>query len=179
MKLYVIRHGHTDLNEKGYYNGQFDEDINEHGINDAMKAREKIKDLDIDVIYCSPLIRTKHTCEIINCNNIPVVYDDRLKERTLGYLDGKNFEYEDYSASKYRNYNFRYNIDGAEEMPEFFERVKSFLDELKEKESDKNVLIVTHGGVMRAIYYIFNPIPEDGDLSSYFVENCEIVEYEF
>lgn len=180
MKVYFIRHGHTNLNEIGYFNGQFDEDINEHGIEDAMKAREKVKELDIDLIFCSPLLRTRHTCEIINCNNVPVIYDDRLKERTLGHLDGKKFDEEGHGIDDYRNYYYRYNMDDVEEMPDFFGRIQSFLDELKNNEEykDKKILVVTHGGVMRVIHFIFNPIPEDGDLSSYFNSNCEIVEYE-
>ena len=70
--------------------GQVDEDINEEGIEQAKAARETVKNMNFDVIYCSPLLRAKHTCEIVNCNNVPVIYDDRLKERTLGELDGKD-----------------------------------------------------------------------------------------
>ena len=88
MKIYTIRHGYTNMNKKYLYNGQIDEDINEEGIKEAKNAVEKIKKIKFDIIYCSPMIRAKHTCEIININNIPVIFDNRLKERTLGKLDG-------------------------------------------------------------------------------------------
>ena len=91
MKLYVMRHGFTKMNKEQLYNGLVDEDLIEEGMEDAIKAQQKIKDLKLDVIYCSPLLRAKHTCDIININNIPVIYEDRLKERTLGTLDGKDF----------------------------------------------------------------------------------------
>ena len=56
-----------------------------------------------------------------------------------------------------------------------YERIKDFIDKIKLQ--DKNVLIVTHGGVSRAIYWYFNGIPENGN-SSNINENCKIYEYE-
>ncbi len=94
MKIYTIRHGYTNMNKQHLYNGQIDEDINEYGIKGAEEAREQLKDIKFDIIYCSPMIRAKHTCEIININKVPVIFDDRLKERTLGKLDGKNLKEE-------------------------------------------------------------------------------------
>ena len=62
-------------------------------------------------------------------------------------------------------------------MPDLFNRVHSLIDEIK-KEEYKNVLIVAHGGVLRAIHYYFNEIPENGDLSKFMPANCELFEYE-
>ena len=84
MKLYVIRHGRTKCNDENKYNGKLDEDINETGIEQAKKASEEVKNLDIDLIICSPLLRTRHTCELVNINNVPVIYDKRLEERDCG-----------------------------------------------------------------------------------------------
>lgn len=54
------------------------EDIIKEGINQAIKASHIVKDLNIDLIICSPMKRTKHTMELVNINNIKVIYDDRL-----------------------------------------------------------------------------------------------------
>jgi alpha-ribazole phosphatase len=89
MNLYVIRHGQTNLNNEKRYNCRIDEDINEIGINQALEARKQIEKLDIDLIICSPMKRTKHTMEIINSNNIKTIYDDRLMERIGGKLTGE------------------------------------------------------------------------------------------
>ena len=86
MKLYVIRHGQTKCNKENKYNCRLDEDINEIGIKQAEEASKIVKNLDIDLIICSPMIRTKHTCEIVNVNNIPVIYDERIMERDGGVL---------------------------------------------------------------------------------------------
>ena len=178
MNLYIMRHGLTRMNKEGLFNGQVDEDISEEGVNEAKATIEEVKKLDLDIIYCSPLTRTKHTCNIVNVNNIQVIYDDRLKERTLGILDGESKNTHGFSSKEYFDYNYKFGDENknAEDLPTFFGRVHDFLNELKQKDY-KNVLIVTHGGVLRAVYYYFNEIPEDGRISHYF-NNCEIDKYE-
>lgn len=177
MKIYTIRHGYTNMNKQHLYNGQIDEDINEEGIKGAKKASEKLKDMKFDVIYCSPMIRAKHTCEIINKNNVPVIFDDRLKERTLGRLDGKSLEKEGLTETEFYSFFYQTNINNFEELPTLFERVHSLIDEIKQKNYTR-VLIVAHGGILRAIHYYFNEIPKDGDLSIFKPANCEILEYD-
>ena len=177
MKIYTIRHGYTNMNKKHLYNGQIDEDINEEGIKGAEEAREQLKDMKFDAIYCSPMMRAKHTCEIININNFPVIYDDRLKERTLGIYDGKNLKEEGIPEAAFYDYFYKNNTENFEELPSLFKRVHPLLDEIKQKEYN-NVLIVAHGGILRAIHYYFNEIPKNGDLSSFKPANCEVLEYE-
>ena len=179
MRLFVIRHGCTKMNKEHLYNGQIDEDLIEEGIEEAKKVQKTIKKLNLDIIFCSPLLRTKHTCDIINVNKIPVVYDERLKERTLGYLDGKNFIEEGLTEEQFYNYFYESNIENFEDYKALFRRVHSFINELKKKDYE-NVLIVTHGAILRTIYYYFNEIPKDGNLFSNFKhsKNCEINSYD-
>lgn len=177
MKLYVIRHGQTNCNKENKYNCRLDEDINEIGIKQAEEARKKVKNLDIDLIICSPMIRTKHTCGIINVNNIPVIYDERLMERIGGKLT--NTVLDDYYYTDYYNYYSTNIVEGLETLPELFKRVHSLLDEIKEKYKDKNILLVTHGAVARTIQFYFEPIPDDGMLLNVSGQkNCEIKKYE-
>jgi len=166
-----------NLEEK--YNGLLDEDIIESGIEDAKRAREIIKNMDLDVIYCSPMLRAKHTCEIINVNNVPVIYDDRLKERTLGENDGKTFEEAGITLKDFCNYYYKSDVKGFEDLPTLFNRVHSLIDELRNK-NYKNVLIVAHGGILRAIFFYFNEIPENGALQTKYKKaaNCQIESYE-
>ena len=58
-------------------------------------------------------------------------------------------------------------------------RVNLFLDEIKKKYRGQNILLVTHGGVARAIHFYFNELPEDGQVEKYLPDNCEIREYSF
>lgn len=178
MKLYAIRHGETMANSKGIYNGTLNEDINETGLKQAEETRKLMRDKKYDIIYCSPMIRAKHTCQIINEKHIPVIYDERLRERTLGKLDGKNLAEEGFGKELFYDYNYKSDDKTFEDLPTLFKRVHSFLDEIIKKNKNKNILIVAHGGISRAIYFYFNEIPEDGDLSVYVPKNCEINTYE-
>ena len=176
MKIYVIRHGRTNCNDEKKYNGKLNEDINKTGIEQARFASEEVKKLNIDLIICSPLLRTRHTCYIINVNNIPVIYDKRLEERDCGILT--NQDSGDFYYSDYWNYYSDKKIEGLETIQELFKRVASFLDEIKEKYKNKNILLVTHGGVARGVYFYFNQIPEDGKLQNFGSNNCGIKEYD-
>ena len=65
-----------------------------------------------------------------------------------------------------------------ETIPDLCNGVKEFLDEIKEKYKDKNILLVTHGGVARGVYFYFNDIPTDGMIQKFGSSNCGIKEYE-
>ena len=80
MKIYVTRHGQTDWNLEGKTQGRVDIELNEVGIKQAKQTKEKLKNIDIDLIICSPLKRAKKTAEIINeGRNIPIIYDEEIK----------------------------------------------------------------------------------------------------
>lgn len=175
MNLYVIRHGQTNCNKENKYNGKLNEDINEIGIQQAKLVQEDIKKLNIDLIICSPLLRAKHTCNIVNVNNIPIIFDKRIEERDCGKLTGEKLG--EFYYTDYWNYYSNKRIDGLETIQELFDRVANFLDEIKEKYKNKNILLVTHGGVARGIYFYFHEIPEDGMLEPFGSANCGVKEY--
>ena len=167
----------ADFNKENKYNCRYDEDINAVGIKQAIDAGEEVKKLDLDLIICSPMIRTKHTCEIINVNNVPVIYDDRLMERIGGILT--NTVIDDYYYTDYYNYYSSNIVDGLESLPDLFNRVHLFLDEIIKKYKDNNILLVTHGAVARAIQFYFESMPDDGMLLNVSGQkNCEIRKYE-
>lgn len=177
MKLYIIRHGQTDCNKNHRYNCRYDEDINETGVEQAKNAINTIKNLDIDLIICSPLTRTRHTSKIINVNNIPTIYDDRIIERDGGVLT--NTLIDDYFVKEYYNYYSTNIVEGLETLPELFNRIHGFLDDIKIKYKGKNILLVTHGAVAKAIQFYFQELPEDGMILNISGQkNCEIKEYD-
>ena len=176
MKLYITRHGQTDGNLFKIMDGIRDIDLNETGIKEAEKTRDNLKDIKFDLIISSPLIRTKHTMEIININNYPVIFDDRIMERDCGEFTGLGFDKLD--RDLYWNYYDKNIYERAESMTHLFNRVYEFLDEIKEKYKDKTILLVTHSGVTKVINCYFNGIPEDGNLQVLGLKNCEVKVYD-
>lgn len=182
MSLYYIRHGQTGSNSSHQFNGEEDEELNEIGINQAKQAAEQFKNIKIDLIYCSPQIRTRQTLQCLNLDkNIPVIYEPRLVERRAGKMNG--IEITDYMLHDvYLNINPPINFEGLESIPETLKRVHSVLDEIKQNHKNKNVLIVAHGFISRAVYFYFNPLPKSGklgDSQSYCLKNCELAKFEF
>jgi len=176
MELYVIRHGQTNINAKNAMVGRNNQyGLTEKGEEQAKGAREKVEKIDYDFVICSPLLRTKITCEIVNARDKEVTYDDRIMERDCGEIEGEPKASFDYPH--YWNYNYDFEIKGMETIKRFVSNVWGFLDEIKGKYPDKKILIVTHNGVCRAIGAYFNGIPADGNLNVYAHENCEIKTY--
>ncbi len=173
MKVYIARHGEVPHNALKQYNST-DEDLNDLGIKQAEELREKIKNIKFDIIIVSPLIRAKHTANIINSNNTKIIFDDRIKERNCGDLSGKPLEVT--NREEYWNYNTTIQYGTSENIKLFFKRVQNFLDELKEKEY-KNVLIVAHSGVSKAFSAYFEGI-KDGKFLNRGLKNCEVKIYE-
>ena len=174
MKVYIVRHGQTVSNESGFH-GREDDDLTNLGIKQAEELANKIKDMYFDLIICSPMIRAKHTADIIDLNNYKIIYDDRIRERDPASLSGKSRENED--RDEYWNYNSKVQYGTSENIKPFFERVYNFLDELKNKEY-KSVLVVAHSGVSKAFSGYYEGI-KDGKFLKRGLRNCEIKKYEF
>ena len=68
-------------------------------------------------------------------------------------------------------------VQNIECIQDFMYRVSSFIEEIKEKYKNKNVLVVTHSAVIRVIHYMLGSIPEDGNLSRINIPNLRIIEY--
>lgn len=155
--IYFIRHGETDYNKNKRFQGHLDIPLNQKGFVQANLALENSKSIKIDKIYYSPLLRAKKTAEIINSfHNAPMIPDDRLKEIHMGSIQGK---YED-KLKNFEKLLVYSNPErfGGESHQEFCSRVKSFLDEIKD--TNETILIVSHGGVYRAIYKIMHNLDD-------------------
>lgn len=153
--IYFVRHGETDYNVSHIMQGQLNIPLNENGINQAKQASEDLKDVKIDEIFSSPLIRALKTAEIINkYHNLTIKTDNRLKELFAGSMQGMclNTLSTD-EKQEYMNNPKKFN---AESWQEFYDRVVSFFKEIEH--SEKNILIVSHGGVYRNIYKYLNNI---------------------
>ncbi len=173
MKLYIVRHGEVPHNALKQYNNE-NEDLNENGIRQANELKEKIRNINYDIIISSPLLRAKHTAQIINVNNKEILINDKLKERDPGNLSGKPLTVT--NRDEYWNYNTTITYGTSENIRDFFMRVHNFLDDLK-KEDYESVLIVAHSGVSKAFNGYFEGI-KDGMFLDRGLKNCEIKEYE-
>lgn len=174
--IYFVRHGQTDDNINHIISGaESDVPLNAVGILQAKTMAQKVKDLKFDLVFCSPMIRAKQTLnEILKFHkNVPVFFDERLVEMHHGALEGQP----DTTANHW-DLNQQVHFAGLESVDEMFSRVKSFLEEILEKEPNKNILIVAHNGVGVLFKCYFQGFPKSGVLTEYFVDNLELLTFE-
>lgn len=159
MKVYVIRHGLTPLNKKGVVNGQIDEPLAPEGIQQANEAINLLPE-SVKYIYTSPLLRARHTAEIVNSRHKRILTPvDALAEIHMGSRAGYSWEEMENGVEmkrKHRTVKFDYRPFGGESVDEVRERLLGFLNEVKERHKNKEVLFVTHGGIIRMLYLLEN-----------------------
>jgi isoleucyl-tRNA synthetase len=147
-KIFVARHGESESNVLGILssNPKTVNHLTEKGKEQAVKATENLKD-KIDIIYCSPFMRTKETAEII-AENIgypkdKIIYDPRLHEISGGEFDGKkDADYQAFFGN--REEKFTKRPEGGETYEDAKKRMCDFLYEIDAKNDGKNILIVSH-----------------------------------
>lgn len=171
--IYFIRHGETDYNKKHIMQGWLDIPLNETGLTQAEEAKQICKNLQIDLIYSSPLLRAKQTAEKINeVHKLQIIFDDRLKEICFGSVQGECRD--DWSEEKKQDVFSNPEKYGAETLQQLYDRVTNFFREIEN--IDKNILIVSHGGVYRAIYKYLNNI--DGfDFELENLKNAKLIKF--
>lgn len=149
MNITFIRHAESEYNRDGIWAGRADCSLTDKGINAAQELSKSI-DKNFDIIYCSPLKRTKQTLFAILPNAKPI-YDDRIIEISIGEWEGTKKElYSDEIRELFRK--GLYTPPGAETHNDVDKRVCDFIEELFEKfYNDERILVVTHNGIMRAI----------------------------
>lgn len=175
-KLYVIRHGKTNWNNIGLLQGNLDIDINEEGIFQAKELSNSIDLKQIDVCLCSPLKRAKKTADIIVGNKMKIVYDDLLIERSFGDYEGKKIDY-DLISSQW-NYKLNDSSNNIESIQDCLLRANKFLSKIKEKYPNKSILIISHGGFIKALHFNLIGYDENTDFLSFNPQNTTLYTYE-
>ena len=155
MKLYLVRHGQTDSNVKVQLTGLNDAPLNDLGIKQA-KAVVPLLPEGIQAIYCSPLIRTQQTAEILNRKlGLPLHLTPLLNERDFGSLTEKSWDEVGEDLRRIdREQRFDYRPYGGEAVEDVHGRLRSFIADLKTEKPYEKVLVVTSSGVIRALYYL-------------------------
>jgi len=154
--LWLVRHGQTDWNREGRYQGQADPPLNAEGLMEAGHAAHALVGLPLAAVVSSDLQRAVQTAEVIARRmNLPVRVDSRLREVDLGEWEGIVFtdiqeRYpEKIEARKREPLEFR--PPGGESLREVARRVWQAADELAVKYPGKEVVVVSHGLALAAL----------------------------
>jgi probable phosphoglycerate mutase len=147
--LVLIRHGETDWNVEGRYQGQADPPLNARGLAQAHELAAKLRDVGLDVLYTSPLRRALQTARVVaDALGLRLHVEPRLMEIHQGDWQGR---LRDEIAARYPELFRRWLTEpwsvtppGGESLSQVQARVYAALDDILARHPGQRIGLVTH-----------------------------------
>jgi broad specificity phosphatase PhoE len=179
-ELLLARHGETDWNAAGRWQGHSDTALNDEGRRQARSLAQTLG--RVDVVYSSDLARARETAELVTERlALPIRLDVRLRERGFGVWEGLTAdEIEARFPDTHRRWQAGegFGADDAEPFETFAARVHSFLADVLRAHPVETVLVVAHGGTIRVIHALASGLDYVRDHRSIpAVANCALAKY--
>jgi broad specificity phosphatase PhoE len=165
--LLLVRHGETDWNRDGIWQGWADPPLNATGRAQARALADQLRDAPFDAVYSSDLRRARETAEIVaDPHGVPVVADPGLREIDIGAWSGlTRAQIEARFPDGER--------PGGETREQHAARVVAAVERIAREHPGGRVLVVSHGGTFRRIAELLSDEPYRP------VENCAVLEVHF
>ncbi len=168
MTIFLVRHGETEWNRIGRYQGWSDSPLTAEGVAQARAIGARLRDTSgvaDAAIVASPLGRAYRTASLIAeemGRSAPVIADERLREISLGSWDGiDRRELRQRLGAEYRRFEWYFRSPDGESYEVFAGRISSWLAEIGER----TVIAVAHGIVTRVLRGLYAGLPRAAALS--------------
>ena len=155
-RFYLIRHGETDWNKGGRYQGRTNIQLNDLGREQARLLGERFKYLPLDVVYVSPLDRAVATAEpVATSHGLTPITDEHFIEINFGEWEGHTIEeLSEKFGSAYTDFfkdPFDHPVPGEGSFQNAMDRAIEGFNILAERHKGQNVAIISHGGLLRVM----------------------------
>lgn len=157
MRLIIIRHGESEWNRIGRYQGQADAPLSDLGSRQAGALATRLRNEPIHAIYTSPLQRARRTAEAVAQYHpdVPFAIEPALLEIDHGEWQGlmSSEVMLRFGAGllEWRLHPTRAQMPGGESFSNILKRVLDFKEHLYSEFADKNVLVSTHDVVVKIL----------------------------
>ena len=155
MQIVLLRHSQVIEKYQGKYNGHIDISLSDYGKNQAKEIAFQLKDIKFDTIYCSDLKRTKETLDAFTFDIKPI-FTEKLREKSWGIDEGKSFQEIEQRGISYINFEQWISALDGEDITLYQKRIKDYFYKVIFKQKSKNILVVTHSGVIKTLLGIIN-----------------------
>lgn len=152
----LVRHGETEWNKLGLIQGQTDTSLSGAGRVQTTALRERLRPVRIDHVFTSDLSRCVETATIaIQGRDLPIERTALLRELSYGEWEGltwaqaKARDPEVYEGWVALSPNFE--PPGGQSLGDLMARLETFAERLREATGEGTVLVVGHGGSLRAL----------------------------
>lgn len=163
-EIILIRHGETEWNLSGRWQGHGDSALTERGIAQAESLGKTMVDEKVDAAYSSDLLRATHTASLIGTPaGLSFAVMPELRERDVGALQGLTVNEmlsshpHDYQGFLHGGPDFE--VSDGESFRAFFDRCCSAIDRIATRHKGQKIVVVTHGGVLGAVFRYVLKIP--------------------
>jgi|CXWL01.1.fsa_nt_gi broad specificity phosphatase PhoE len=153
-RLILVRHGETDINTKGVLHRSEDlEPLSEIGRGQIRQTAEKLKDYSPKGLCSSKEVRAIQSGEIISeVLELELETIDGLQERNWGDFSGKPWtEVQAILDPMTLEERYTFVPPNGESWKQFEDRLVKVISELAEKHKGETIVVVTHGGAIRAL----------------------------
>ena len=184
-KFIIVRHGQSEANLKEIYAGRFDVPLTETGRKQAALVTEYVlKTYRVDAVYSSPLLRTRETVKkIAEKANVPLQICEGIAEICGGEWEGKTLPEIAKTYTKdallWKNDIGNSRPTGGESFAEVQARADKALRDIAKTHENQNVVIGTHGGVIRCMQCHFENKPISYMKEIDWVPNASVSEVNF
>ncbi len=163
--VYLIRHCEATGNQNRTFQGSTDAEITELGRIQLGYLNKRFKDVPLDAVYSSPLMRAKLTAHAVaDDKGLPVIVEPGFSEICGGKIEGLTFAqiFEKYPQLEY-NWGYapeEFDPPEGEHMRKVYERVNRALKNAVEQYKGKSIAVATHGAAIRNLlaYYKYGSI---------------------
>jgi broad specificity phosphatase PhoE len=169
LTVWLVRHGETDSNVEGIFQGHLDVPLNARGECQARAVAERLAGVRFDAVYASDLRRAAHTAELVATpHGLPVTLDRDLRERHYGTLQGARYDQARELLAAFGATSAgeggvgSATLPGGEPLVALRRRAKSFARRLREThapDAGQTVLVVSHGGLLRVLLTVLLDLP--------------------
>lgn len=152
-RILLARHGETDWNRVGRWQGHADPPLNDAGRSQAAELAERLAGDGIAAIYSSDLMRASQTARVVADRlGLAVVEDEGLREIDVGSWSGlTRAEVEQRFPDGYARWLVGEIGHDGETREELTSRVVAAVERIAAAHPSEKILVVTHGGAIRAI----------------------------
>ncbi len=164
ITLYLIRHGETEWNKSGRYQGSTDVALSDMGLLQAQKTADYFRQIPLDGVISSPLQRAKITAEgIAKTHQLDLELVPALQELCFGDWEGKTFGEIDTLWPGMMDEMYHHpdvlRLPHGESFLDCQKRTMAFIDQLLKRGDNKSYAIVSHGAALRTIICAMIDIP--------------------
>ena len=182
IDFFLFRHGETNYNKYNIWQGsKINAPLNDKGKTQALELRKKLKPLNLEIIFSSPMTRAIQTAKLAKPQNIPIVLNKDLRETNFGEAEGLIMEkvieiypriYKDFLTPTTKTWDVKFPGEDSESKHDVYNRSSAVLSNLAQKKRYKRIGVACHTGIISAFCCALS-------IQNFKISNCCILHLQY